>query len=214
MSLARRTPLARGTSQLKRTPLARGTSQLKTKAPLKARTPIKRSNLRRKAKKAEQQFGPGGGGGVYASLMRARPCDTCGKGRRLPSQAMSKTDAGWVLDLERLELSQQSEFSHVIALGAGGVKGRWWDGISQCRDCHRLAADAVHRAGWGACHGLALLLAHSIAWAAADQGLVPPPDCERPGLPSWAEAGSEVAHYQGLLRAAWPSRLDTEDTNA
>jgi hypothetical protein len=141
-------------------------------------------------------------------LLRARPCDSCNFGAALPSVAMRKTDAGvWILDFERLERAAQCEFSHVIARGMGGANGRWWDGISQCRECH----DSVGQLGWGNCRGLALLLAHSLAWSSADQGIVPAPECTRPGLPAWADGVGEVQHYRGLLRAAWPNRHKTED---
>ena len=203
----KRSPLGVGAKSTARgSTFAAKPKPLATRKRLKARKPLRQVNPERKARKAELAWGPGGTGGVYAMLIRARSCDTCGEGRRLPKAAMRKEEGGWTVDLDRLDKAAQSDPSHVQTRGAGG---RWWHLVSQCRECHA----AVHAQGWGSCRGLAELLAASLAWSATDQGLIAAgfePQCDRPGLPRWAEDGGEVEHYRGLLRAAWPGRHEVE----
>jgi hypothetical protein len=172
------------------------------RTPLRAGKPMCRANPERQRARAEQVYGPGGAAGDYAVILRARPCDTCGRGRSLSLPSWE--------DVERLRLSPQSELSHVVA----GRSRRWWQQVSQCTACHTAGPGAVHglnSVGWGCCRELALRLAAALAWAALDGGAVPPdqePGVERPPL--------TVAEYREALLACWPHRdePDEEPANA
>lgn len=194
----KRTPLRPGKPLKRKQGLKRGRG-LKPGKPLKRGKGLRKVNPERKAAKAKLQWGPGGGGGDYAILLRARPSDATGKGRRVPRSEWGRID--------RLELAPQCVFAHVRDRGMGGVKGRWWDAISLTWEEHQ----EVHNKGWGNVRGLALLLAHSLAWAAHDAGIVPEPGCERPDVPAGVDDDA-VQWYRDRLLCAWLARLGGQES--
>lgn len=139
-------------------------------------------NVARRDRLQRLQFDPAGITGPFVTALRQRQCDTCAAGK----------------PFSRV---RQSDPSHVVDRSLGG---RWWEQVSQCRECHR---EIDEPGGWGCCRELALRLAHAIAWQGRDDGLLEvDPPVKRPPL--------TVEEYRGALRACWPGRHESPATEA